>query len=135
MDERLKRLRQSMKKNTFPELKFTEQHKKRVQKEISMQMENEDYLYLSVMQLLLQEKNGFELMANLRSRGIKKLEENEGLLYSLLHRLELTGCLDSRWEGTTTKFYRLSDKGKKIMKKAEKKYAVKQPYLKEILGM
>lgn len=135
MEERLKKLRHSMKKKVFSQLEFTDQLKNNIHLEIRKQVENDEYVYLSVMQLLMQEKTGVVLIAHLRGRGIKKFEDNEGLLYSLLHRLEADGLLGSKWEENEAKLYGLTDKGRKVLKKAEKKFAVKQPYLKEILGM
>lgn len=133
MEERLKKLRQVMKKKVFTQLEFTDQLKNSIHMEIRKQAENDEYIYLSVLQLLVQEKTGVVLIMHLRSRGIKKFEDNEGLLYSLLHRLEVNGLLVSKWEENEAKLYSLTDKGQKILRKAEKKYAVKQPYLKEIL--
>lgn len=133
MEERLKKLKQVMKKKVFNQLEFTDQLKNSIYMEIRKQEENDEYVYLSVMQLLVQEKTGVVLITYLRSRGIKKFEDNEGLLYSLLHRLEVNGLLVSNWEENEAKLYGLTDKGRKVLKTAEKKFAVKQSYLKEIL--
>lgn len=133
MEERLKELRQVMKKKVFNQLEFTDQLKNSIHTEIRKQVESDEYVYLSVLQLLVQEKTGVVLITYLRSRGIKRFEDNEGLLYSLLHRLEVNGLLVSKWVENEAKLYSLTDKGQKILRKAEKKYAVKQSYLKEIL--
>ena len=81
MEDQLKGLRNSMEKTTFKQLEFTEQHRQQVYEKINKPNENEEDILLSVIQLLIQEKTGYELVQLLRARGIQKFEENEGLLY------------------------------------------------------
>ena len=91
MEDRLKGLRKSMEKTTFKQLNFSEQHRKQVYEKINKPYENEEDIFLAVLQLLIHEKTGYELVQLLRGRGIQKFEENEGFLYTLLHRLEQNG--------------------------------------------
>jgi hypothetical protein len=133
MEDRLKRLRKSMEKTTFNELNFTEQHRKDIREKINRLNESDEDILLAVMQLLVHEKTGYELAKHLRGRGIRKFEDNEGFLYTLLHRLEQINCLQSRWDGKETKHYRLTDKGRKILRKAENRRTKKRYVLKELL--
>ncbi|MBS4177875.1 PadR family transcriptional regulator [Lederbergia citrea] len=133
MEDRLKNLRKSMEKTTFNQLKFTEQQRKDIREKINKQNESEEDILLAIMQLLVLEKTGFELAKYLRSRGIQKFENNEGLLYTLLHRLEQSGCLQSNWDESAAKHYKLNDKGRKILRKAEKKQTKKRFVLTELL--
>ena len=105
MDDQLKGLRKSMEKTTFKQLKFTEQHRQQVFERMNQLNENEEDILLSILQLLIQERTGYELTQLLRARGIRKFEENEGLLYSRLHRLEQKGFIKSNWVQTETKYY------------------------------
>lgn len=126
MEERLKRLRKSMDTNTFSRLSFTEQHRKKIREKISKENESEDDIFLAVMQLLVDEKTGFELVHLLRGRGIRTFEDNEGSLYALLHQLEQDGCLYASWNKTNVKYYQLSNKGRKRLQKSEKQATTKR---------
>ncbi|MFK9093669.1 PadR family transcriptional regulator [Bacillus salipaludis] len=121
MEDRLKNLKKSMDRTVFTQLNFTDQHRKDIRDKIKQQDENEEDVLLAVMQLLVQEKNGFELVKLLRGRGVRKFEDNEGFLYILLHRLEQNQWIHSTWKESKEKNYRLTDKGKKILQKASKK--------------
>lgn len=132
MDDRLKGLKKSMDTKAFSELNFTEQHRKSIQAKI-LKEENEDTIFLAVMQLLVQEKTGYELVKLLRGRGILNFEENEGIIYTFLHQLELDGYLHSSWNALSIKHYRLNNKGNKYLRKAEKD-SIKKPFVfKELL--
>lgn len=135
MEDRLKRLRNSMKKTTFSELEFTQQTQQKIREKMNRQSESEECVFLAVMQLLNREKTGFEIAKDLRSRGIQKFEDNEGFLYSLLHQLEQKNFLETRWDESSVKLYQLNSKGRKILQKAEKNFTKEQPFLKELLGM
>lgn len=133
MEERLKRLRKSMDKTTFNQLNFTEQHRKDIREKINKLNVSDEEVLLAVMQLLVHEKTGYELAKHMRGRGIRKFEDNEGFLYTLLHRLEQTNCLQSRWVESEAKHYRLNDRGRKLLRRAEKKITKKRFVLKELL--
>lgn len=119
MEERLKNLKKTMDKTAFSDLHFTEQHRKAIREKM-VNEENEDTIFLAVMQLLIQEKTGYELVKFLRGRGIRKFEENEGIVYTFLHQLEQDGYLCSRWNDSSRKYYQLNNKGTKLLRKSEK---------------
>ncbi|MDR4985867.1 lineage-specific thermal regulator protein [Bacillus cereus] len=120
MEDRLKGLRKSMENTTFKHLSFSDQHRKQVREKINALKENEEDISLAVLQLLMNEKTGYELMQLLRGRGIQKFEGNEGFLYTVLHRLEQNRFIQSSWDHSGAKYYQLSDKGRKTLRKAEK---------------
>lgn len=120
MEDRLKGLRKSMENTTFKQLDFSEQHRKQIHEKINKSYENEEDIFLAVLQLLVHEKTGYELAQLLRGRGIQQFEENEGFLYTLLHRLEQTSVIKPSWDHLGDKYYQINDKGRKILRKAEK---------------
>ena len=133
MEERLKGLRQSMKKTIYQDLHFTNQLQNRVLEKIHKQKETDEEIILAIMQLLISEKNGYELSKLLRGRGIKRFEDNEGFLYTIIHRLEQQQYICSRWDEDSGKLYLLNDKGRKVMQKAEKQQQRKQIIFRELL--
>ncbi|WHY01417.1 PadR family transcriptional regulator [Neobacillus sp. DY30] len=133
MEDRLKNLKKVMNKRTFADLNFSDQHQKAIRQKINQQEESDEEILLAVMQLLVHEKTGHELTGLLRGRGIQKFENNEGLLYTLLHRLEQSGCLQTNWNDSGAKYYWLKDKGRKLLKKAEQKQTKRRLVFKELL--
>ena len=73
MEDRLKGLRKSMEKTTFKQLNFSEQHRKQVYEKINKPYENEEDIFLAVLQLLIHEKTGYELVQLLRREGYSKI--------------------------------------------------------------
>ncbi|MDJ1475477.1 PadR family transcriptional regulator [Bacillus sp. LS15-K4] len=120
MEDRLKGLRKSMENTTFKHLSFSDQHRKRVHEKINASNEKEEDISLAILQLLSNEKTGYELSQLLRGRGIRKFEGNEGFLYTVLHRLEQNRFIQSSWDHEGAKYYQLNDKGNKMLRKAEK---------------
>ncbi|HDR7644549.1 PadR family transcriptional regulator [Bacillus mycoides] len=120
MEDRLKGLRRSMENTTFKHLSFSDQHRKRVREKINASHEKEEDISLAILQLLSNEKTGYELSQLLRGRGIRKFEGNEGFLYTVLHRLEQNRLIQSSWDHAGAKYYQLNDKGRKMLRKAEK---------------
>ncbi|MGG0260259.1 PadR family transcriptional regulator [Bacillus mycoides] len=120
MEDRLKGLRKSMENTTFKHLSFSDQHRKRVREKINASDEKEEDISLAILQLLSNEKTGYELSQLLRGRGIRKFEGNEGFLYTVLHRLEQNRFIQSSWDHEGAKYYQLNDKGRKMVRKAEK---------------
>lgn len=120
MEDRLKSLRKSMENTTFKHLSFSDQHRKRVREKINASNEKEEDISLAILQLLSNEKTGYELSQLLRGRGIRKFEGNEGFLYTVLHRLEQNRLIQSSWDHEGAKYYQLNDKGRKMLRKAEK---------------
>ncbi|ANV73287.1 PadR family transcriptional regulator [Bacillus cereus] len=120
MEDRLKGLRKSMENTTFKHLSFSDQHQKQVREKINASNEKEEDISLAILQLLSNEKTGYELSQLLRGRGIRKFEGNEGFLYTVLHRLEQNRLIQSSWDNAGAKYYQLNDKGRKMLRKAEK---------------
>jgi len=120
MEDRLKGLRKSMENTTFKHLSFSDQHRKQVREKINASNEKEEDISLAILQLLSNEKTGYELSQLLRGRGIRKFEGNEGFLYTVLHRLEQNRFIQSSWDHEGAKYYQLNDKGNKMQRKAEK---------------
>ncbi|MDF2858110.1 MAG: transcriptional regulator, PadR-like family [Neobacillus sp.] len=121
MENRLKKLKKSLDKTTFTQLNFTEQIRNEIHEKINKQEECDSDILLAVLQLLTHEKTGFEIGKHLRGRGIRRFEDNEGFLYSFLHQLEQAGHLQGTWDESGAKYYRLNEKGRKQLKKAEKR--------------
>ncbi|MFB5193565.1 lineage-specific thermal regulator protein [Bacillus sp. AFS073361] len=132
MEDRLKNLKKAMDRQAFSQLKFTEKHRRNILGKINQPPETDEDILVAVMQLLVHEKTGFELTKLLRGRGIKKFEDNEGFLYTLLHRLEQSGCIQSCWTEAKAKYYQLTDKGRKVLRKADKKQIKSQVAWKEL---
>ncbi len=133
MDKRLKNLRKTMNREVFAQLKFTESHKKSIREKIKQETHSDEEILIAMMQLLVQEKTGYELVSLLQSRGILNFKENEGALYVILHRLELKGVLTSSWQEDGAKFYQLNQKGRKLLKKVEEQPLSNHISFKEIL--
>lgn len=120
MEDRLSKLRKSMEKSAFKELNFSEKMRKEIHKQINMPDEDDDLISLAILQLLLHEKTGYELTGLLRSRGLKKFEDNEGSLYTMLHSLEQKRLIGSCWNEEEAKYYQITDKGRKYARRLEK---------------
>jgi Transcriptional regulator PadR-like family len=133
MEENLKRFRKSMEKTTFKQLNFTDQHQQNVRNKINKLTISDEEVFLAVMQLLVHEKTGYDLTKHLRGRGILKFEDNEGFVYTLLHRLEQNNCLQARWDESEGKHYQLNNRGRKLLLKAEKNNVKKHVVLRELL--
>ena len=92
----------------------------------------EEDILLAVLQLLMNEKTGYELMQLLRGEEFKHSEGDEGSLYTLLHRLEQNRFIQSSWDHAEAKYYQLNDKGNKMLRKAEKNATEGTIYIKRI---
>ncbi len=130
MENRLRGLKKSLDDAAFSQLHFTEQHRKEIRAKIS---ETDDSVLLAVMQLLVEEKTGYDLVQFLQGRGIRKFEDNEGSLYALLHQLERDGCLQSSWNEAAVKYYQLNNKGNQLLRKMEKQSSGRRFTLKDIV--
>ncbi|WML48010.1 PadR family transcriptional regulator [Neobacillus sp. PS3-34] len=115
MENRLKKLKQSMKSTVFQDLTFNEKQKEAIRKNVKQ----ENYLE-NIMQLLVTERTGMDLIKLLRARRITRFEEQEGFIYTILHELEQEGLLTHRWDESEYKFYILNRKGLKLLRKMEK---------------
>ncbi|WP_171050944.1 PadR family transcriptional regulator [Bacillus sp. BHET2] len=118
MEDRLKRLRSAMDRGSFQQMPFTEEKKRMINRGINCSRENDQDILVHILQLLQKEKNGHELLNNLRARGIKKYEERQGFLYTVLHKMEQDRMLESYWvEGE--KRYMISKQGRKHLQHIE----------------
>ena len=133
MEERLKGLRKSMRQTTFKQLNFTEQQRKQVHKKIHKRYESEEELLFALLHLLVHEKTGYDLIHLLRARGVQQFEKNEGSLYISLHRLEQAGVIQSSWDDLGEKYYQINQKGRKLLRKAEKNSAEKVKGLNQLI--
>ncbi|MDM5317403.1 PadR family transcriptional regulator [Fictibacillus sp. b24] len=134
MENRLKGLKKIMNEKTFSQVKFTEKHRQTIQNKIHNQGNKEDII-LSILQLLSQEKTGYQLTNLLSGRGIRHFDDNEGALYILLHSLENKGVLQSSWIAKEeAKYYQLTNKGKKLLKQSEKKESRSHVILRQLVG-
>ncbi|MBN9653427.1 PadR family transcriptional regulator [Halobacillus sp. GSS1] len=120
MEERLKKLKNSLDKLEFHNLQFSGKLREGIQKKLEYENEGEESVLLSIFQLLVQEKTGFTLSKHLRARGIVRFEDHEGHLYTILHRLEQKGYTHSGWKEDGGKYYVLTNKGKKLLNKYER---------------
>lgn len=68
------------------------------------------------------EKHGYEVTEWIHATSEEALSVEEGALYPALHRLELRGYLDSKWDVSANnrraKYYRLTPDGRKRLKEA-----------------
>ena len=66
------------------------------------------------------EKHGYEISEWIYSMSDQALTVEEGALYPALHRLEVRGYLDSKWDVSANnrraKYYRLTAEGRKRLK-------------------
>ena len=120
MEDRLKKLQKSMEKSTFRELSFSKKMRNEIHRTISKPDESDDVITIALLQLLLHEKTGYELIGLLRARGFKKFEANEGSLYTMLHTLEQKQLIASCWNEEGAKYYQITDKGRKYARRLEK---------------
>ncbi|WP_026677234.1 PadR family transcriptional regulator [Fictibacillus gelatini] len=133
MEDRLKNLKNLRKRNVFNELQFTEEHRQNIYRTIQKEKENDHDVVMAVLQLLANPKTGFEIIKNLRSRGIKRFENDEGSIYTLLHHLVQKEYIITYWDENNIKQYALSYKGKKVLKKAERQQKALSSCLKDLL--
>ncbi|MBH0155172.1 PadR family transcriptional regulator [Fictibacillus sp. 5RED26] len=134
MENRLKNLKKIMDEKTFSHVRFTEKHRETVQNKWSNQ-EDKEQIVLNILQLLNEEKTGYQLANLLLARGVKQFDDNEGSLYVLLHSLESKGVVQSEWLlKEKTKYYHLTHKGKRLLKQAEHKEKQSSVILQQLIG-
>jgi transcriptional regulator len=68
------------------------------------------------------EKHGYEVTEWIHATSDRALTVEEGALYPALHRLELRGYLDSRWDVSANnrraKYYRLTAEGRRRLRES-----------------
>lgn len=85
MEDRLKGLRKSMENTTFKHLSFSDQHRKRVREKINASHEKEEDISLAILQLLSNEKTGYELSQLLRGERDSKNSKEMKVFYILYY--------------------------------------------------
>ncbi|KEZ50508.1 PadR family transcriptional regulator [Metabacillus indicus] len=133
MEEQLRKLSESSGNQNFDKLTFSEKHREGVWKRIGKKEKSPSCLLKDVLQLLIHEKTGYELSVLLRARGNSAFDENEGAIYTFLHELEKKEWIQSSWQGKQSKCYVITSRGKKILKREEKKSAGTEISLSELL--
>jgi DNA-binding PadR family transcriptional regulator len=121
MEDKLTRLKSAMKKHTFLDLKFTENHRNSIHTAIEKQDVSKEDILIGIFRSLDKEKSGYQINESLYQKGIRKFENSEGSLYAALHELEKEGWLQSSWETEERKLYSLDERAKKWLKKKESK--------------
>ncbi|MGE6375722.1 PadR family transcriptional regulator [Peribacillus muralis] len=121
MEDKLSRLKSAMKKHTFLDLKFTENHKNSIHTAIENQDVSMEEILLGIFRSLDKEKSGYQINESLYQKGIRKFENKEGSLYATLHELEKEGWLKSFWETKERKLYSLDERAKKWLRNKEAK--------------
>lgn len=118
MDSYLKGLKKAMDQTVFKDVVFTDRVRAAVKAKLDLKRDPE----VDILQILQTKKTGYELLKGLISRGVQTFVNDEGMLYTFLHRLEQDEFIRSEWEGEE-KFYIISEKGLKRVAKTEEKAA------------
>ena len=82
-----------------------------------------------VLSLLSQgESYGYEIIQEIRRRSGDKLNWTDGMLYPVLHRMEDSGWIKSRWgkseSGRKRKYYSIKQDGRKALEEKREQWAV-----------
>ena len=79
---------------------------------------------------------GYQITQELERRSEGYFEMKEGLLYPTLHRMEQDGLLQSEWQSVAgsrqRKYYRITDKGKKVLADSVAEW---QTFIEQLLGI
>lgn len=116
MDEHLRNLRKTMKTTIFKDFTFSEKNKAEIKKQINYHKYENGKQLNDILTILNVEKTGFEIAKALLAKGIKFYFQNEGKLYTNLHKYEQEGYVQSHWEKRNDqmeKYYSLTKKGRK----------------------
>ena len=132
MEEQLRKLSKISGNQNFDKLTFSEKHRAGVWKRIGKKEKSPSCLLKDVLQLLIHKKTGYELSVLLRARGNSVFDENEGAVYTFLHGLEKKEWIQASWHGKL-KFYVITSRGKKILKREERKAEGTEISLNELL--
>ncbi|MBE6770812.1 MAG: PadR family transcriptional regulator [Ruminococcaceae bacterium] len=80
---------------------------------------------------------GYQIIKNIEIASETVFSLNEGTLYPILHSLEAEKCLESYWceaEGRKRKYYKITDKGLKVLEGKEKEWKVFSTAVGKVLG-
>jgi DNA-binding PadR family transcriptional regulator len=109
MENRLKGLKKAMDSSIFKHTEFTEKQQRNIQQSLHSQC-----LKNSILSLLFEAKSGIEITQQLHLKKVGEIMQNEGLIYTTLHKAESEGLIQSAWiEGI--KYYEITSLGKKAL--------------------
>ena len=80
---------------------------------------------------------GYQIIKVIGMSSESVFEMNEGTLYPILHSLEADKCLESYWceaEGRRRKYYKITEKGKKVLASKEKEWKEFSTAVSKVLG-
>jgi len=91
-----------------------------------------------VLRILLRgDAYGFEIYNRILDRTGEQYELKETTLYSSYKRLEADGCIVSYWgdetQGARRKYYRITDKGRRVLKKSIRDWLFTQKIINDLL--
>lgn len=79
---------------------------------------------------------GYAILQRVRELSGGELEWTDGMLYPVLHRLERSGLVESRWEkaesGRRRKYYRVTDAGRKQLDEERRQWRTVDQALRKI---
>jgi PadR family transcriptional regulator, regulatory protein PadR len=79
---------------------------------------------------------GYAILKRVRDLSGGELEWTDGMLYPVLHRLERSGLIESRWEnaesGRKRKYYRITDVGRKQLEDERRQWRAVDDALEKI---
>ncbi|ERN55078.1 PadR family transcriptional regulator [Alkalihalophilus marmarensis] len=119
MEDQFKHFKKAMDETHFKGLTFDFKNQEKVKARINQSM-NEEQTKLYLLQTLQHEaKSGFEVLQHIEQMGITHFESQEGMLYQLLHQLEREQIIQGNWSSEEEKYYQLTKKGLKQLKKLQ----------------
>ncbi|WP_158211478.1 PadR family transcriptional regulator [Alkalihalobacterium alkalinitrilicum] len=140
MEDRLKGLKKALKHNVFHNVSFSEERRQAVKETIQAEKDPFKWDETTVLVLLntINDRSltGFQIAENMSEKDDHTFKDQEGRLYTLLHRLEQKRILRSEWkieDDKNRKYYSLSSIGKRILASKAKEESGKSFVLKEVL--
>ncbi len=84
------------------------------------------------------EDYGYSIIQKVREMSDEQIDWTEGMLYPVLHRLEKDGLIVSKWKksdaGRKRKYYRVSAKGTKTLRRDQEQWLTVHSTLTKLLG-
>ncbi|WP_413377636.1 PadR family transcriptional regulator [Alkalihalobacillus sp. 1P02AB] len=125
MDDQLKKLKKTMDNSVFKKMSFSPELQNKVLANLQRSSVTTEQLKREVLSILShQALTGYELLIKMEQIGEKYFENHEGELYQLLHQFEQDELLNGEWL-EEDKYYLISKKGKKYLRKMEKEHKEK----------
>ena len=118
MEHRLSNLKNSLNNNVFNNFSFSEERCLAVKETIKIEANlnwDKVMIFLLLNTIHGRSVTGFEIFVSLQKKGNAMFNEQEGSLYTMLHRLEYKGLLCAKWKTNNhknRKYYSLTSKGK-----------------------